>query len=134
MIRYIIVSAVGGLLFGLMDGIINGNSYARKLLVVYKPIAKISINPTAALLIDLAYGFILAGFFIILSQSLPGQSAILKGLSFAFLIWFLRVVMSSVSQYMMFDIPTSVLLYILITGAFEMLILSLLYAHALKPA
>ena len=45
MIRYIIVSAVSGLLFGLMDGVINGNVYARKLLAIYEPIAKSSINP-----------------------------------------------------------------------------------------
>ena len=70
MVRYIIVSALSGILFGLMDGIINGNAYARKLFIVYKPIAKAAVNPIGAIFVDLAYGFILAGFFMVLCPGL----------------------------------------------------------------
>ncbi len=37
MIRYIIVSVVSGVLFGILDGVINANSLAQRLFEVYKP-------------------------------------------------------------------------------------------------
>ena len=55
---YVIVSVVGGILFGILDGVINANSLAQRLYAVYKPIARTSINPLAGIAIDLVYGFI----------------------------------------------------------------------------
>jgi hypothetical protein len=66
--------------------------------------------------IDLAYGFILAAVFLLLYKSLPGEIGWVKGVSFAFLAWFFRVVMSVASQWIMFNMPTSTLWYILITA------------------
>ena len=40
MVRYIIVSIVSGILFGVLDGLINANPLAQRLYEVYKPIAK----------------------------------------------------------------------------------------------
>ena len=46
MIRYIIVSTISGILFGVLNGLINGNPFAQKLFQTYKPISKISVkNP-----------------------------------------------------------------------------------------
>ena len=39
MISYIIVSLVSGILFGVLDSLINANPFARRLYEVYKPIA-----------------------------------------------------------------------------------------------
>ena len=39
MTTYIVVSIVGGFLFGIMDGLINANPVAQRLNAVYKPIA-----------------------------------------------------------------------------------------------
>jgi len=47
MIGYIIVSIVSGILFGILDGVINANPLAQRLYEVYKPIAKTTINPLA---------------------------------------------------------------------------------------
>ena len=134
MIRYIIVSVVSGILFGTLDGIINANSLAQRLHNVYKPIAKTSVNALAGIVIDLAYGFILAAVFLLLYKSLPGATGWLKGVSFALLVWFFRVVMSVASQWMMFNVPISALGYTLIAGLGEMLILGLLYGLTLQPA
>ena len=82
MIRYIIVSISGGVLFGIMDGLINANPLARKLFEVYKPIARKAINAPAGIVIDLVYGFVMAGVFLLLYKSLPGGSGLLKGISF----------------------------------------------------
>jgi len=134
MIRYIIVSIISGILFGVLDGVINANPLAQRLYEVYKPIARTSINPLAGIMIDLVYGFVMAGVFLLLYKSLPGETGFIKGVSFTFLVWFFRVVMYAASQWVMFNIPIEALLYSLITGFGEMLILGMLYGLTLKPA
>ncbi len=134
MTEYLIVSIVSGLLFGILDGVINANPLAQRLYAVYKPIARTSINPLAGIVIDLVYGFIMAGVFLLLYNSLPGETGLVKGVSFAFLVWFFRVVMHAASQWVMFNVPLKALLYSLVAGLGEMLILGVLYGLALKPA
>ncbi len=63
MTRFIIVGAVSGILFGMLDGMINANPLAQRLFEVYKPIARTSINVPAGLIIDLTYGIALAFLF-----------------------------------------------------------------------
>ena len=133
MVRYIIVSIVSGILFGVLDGVIHANPLAQRLYEIYKPIARTSINPLAGIVIDLVYGCIMAGVFLLLYQSLPGETGLLKGVSFAFLVWFFRVVMYTASQWVMFNVTMEALLYSLVAGLGEMLILSVLYGLTLKP-
>jgi hypothetical protein len=57
MTRFIIASVLTGLIFGVLDGLINGNPLATKLMECYQPIAKQSINIPAGIIIDLVYGF-----------------------------------------------------------------------------
>ena len=132
MIRYVIVSIISGILFGVLDGVINANPLAQRLYEVYKPIAKTSINPLAGIMIDLVYGFVMAGVFLLLYKSLPGETGLVKGASFAFLVWFFRVVMYTASQWVMFNVPIGALLYSLVTGLSEMLILGVFYGLTLK--
>jgi hypothetical protein len=63
MTGYIIISIISGILFGILDGVINANPLARRLYKVYEPIAKTSLNPIAGIVIDLVFGFVMAGFF-----------------------------------------------------------------------
>lgn len=133
MARYIIVSIVSGILFGVLDGVIHANPLAQRLYEVYKPIARTSLNPLAGILIDLVYGFIMAGVFLLLYKSLPGETGLVKGVSFACLVWFFRVVMYNASQWMMFNVTIEAVLYSLVAGLVEMLILGVLYGLTLKP-
>ncbi len=133
MIRYIIVSIISGILFGVLDGVIHANPLAQRLYEIYKPIARTSINPLAGIVIDLVYGFIMAGVFLLLYKSLPGETGLAKGMSFACLVWFFRVVMYAASQWMMFNVTIEALLYSLIAGLGEMLILGVLYGLTLRP-
>ncbi len=130
--NYIIVSIIGGILFGVMDGLINANSLAQKLFEVYKPIAKISVNMPAGILINIFYGFIMAWIFILIGKNLPGSTNLIRGLSFGIMIWFFRVFMSTASSWMMYKISPETLLYSLTTGLFEMLILGLFFGTFLK--
>ncbi len=88
----------------------------------------------AGMAIDLIYGFVMAGVFLLLYASLPGETGLVKGISFAILVWFFRVAMYVASQWMMFDVPIIPLLYTLITGLGEMLVLGILYGLTLRPA
>ena len=133
MTSYIIVSIISGILFAILDGVINANPLAQRLYQVYSPIAKKSLNFIAGIVIDLIYGFIMAGVFLLLYRSLPGEAGILKGLTYAVLMWFFRVVMSVASQWMMYTVPVKTLLYSLVTGLAEMLVLGVVYGLALQP-
>ena len=132
--RYILVGIGSGALLGVMDGILNANPLAQRLYEVYKPIVRTSINAPAGIVIDLLYGFGLAGVFLLLYRSLPGTSRWMKGLSFGLLIWFLRVLMNAASQWMMFSVSAQTLAYTLVAGLGEMLILGVLYGLTLRPA
>ncbi len=133
-VTYLILGVISGILFGVLDGLINANPLAARLYAVYKPIARTSLNLPAGIIIDLVYGFIMAGVFLILYTSLPGETGILKGVSFAVLAWFFRVIMQAVSQWMMYLIPVRTLLYTAIAGLGEMLVLGILYGLTLRPA
>jgi len=133
MTAYIVVSLVSGITFGFLDALINANPLARKLYEVYKPIAKTSLNMPAGIVIDIVYGFIMAGIFLLLYKGLPGDTGLVKGLSFAVLAWFFRVAMSTASSWMMFKIPVRTLLYTLFTGLGEMLILGKICGVFLNP-
>ena len=132
MTTYVLVSIGSGVLFGLMDGLVNANPLARKLYKVFEPIAKKSINVPIGLAIDLVYGFALAGGFLLLHASLPGPSGLVKGLAFGGMVWFARVAMQVASQWMMFVVPARALAYTLAAGLVEMLALGLLYGLTLR--
>lgn len=132
MIRFVLVSVCGGLLFGLLDGLVNANPLAVRLFEVFRPILRTSIPVTAGIAIDLAYGFLLAGFFGLLYASLPGRTGLAKGISYALLVWFFRVGMSAISQWVMYRIPVPTLLYSLAAGLIEMLALGILFGLALR--
>jgi hypothetical protein len=130
---FIIIGICSGILFAILDGVINANPIAQRLYQVYKPIAKTSINPLVGIVIDLLFGFIMAGIFLLLYKSLPGETGLIKGMSFAVMVWFFRVVMYVASQWMMFIVPVKTWVYTLGAGLGEMLILGTLYGLTLKP-
>lgn len=131
--NYILISVISGFAFGTMDAIINANPLAQRLMTVYQPIARQSVNMTAGIIIDLLYGFVLTGLFLLLRDSLPGNTGLVKGLSFGLILWFLRVVMYAITQWMTINLPANTIWYIILSGLLEMLILGALYGLALKP-
>lgn len=133
MIRAIVVCVLNGLFFGILDGLINANPFARKLFEVYNPISRTSINAPVGLVIDLIYGFVMGGIFLMIYNSLPGASGPVKGINFALMIWFFRVVMGAASSWMMFTVPVNTLLYTVITGLIEMILIGMVYGIFLKP-
>ncbi len=66
-------------------------------------------------------------------RRVPKMDELLKRISYAVLVWFLRVVMSIASQQVMFNVPETALGYALISGLVELLILGALYGLTLEP-
>jgi len=130
--RYTVVSIAGGILFGVMDGLVNGNPVAVALYKVYEPIARTSVNIAAGITIDLVYGFVLAGLYLLLYPGLPGKTGLQKGASFGLLTWFLRSAMAAVSSWMMFAVGSAVFYYALVSGLVEMLALGVFYGLTLR--
>ncbi len=133
MTRYLLVGIGGGILFGMLDGLINGNAYARRMLEAYRPIARTAINVPAGVLIDIVLGLVMAFVFLVLYQSWPGRTGLIKGLAFGLIVWFFRVVMNAASSWMMFNVPMTTLTYLVVTGLIEMLILGIVFGLFLRP-
>ena len=130
--KILIVGGLGGVLFAVLDGLINANPWAQKLFEVYKPIAKKSVNVPAGMVIDLVYCVVMAWIFVTLYPSLMGSTGWQKGICFGLIVWFFRVMMQVASQWMMYKVPIETLVYSLVTGLFEMLILGVFYGLTLK--
>ena len=133
MVRFIIISLIGGILFAVLDGLINGNPLAQKLMECYKPIAKPSINIPVGIAIDIFYGFVMCGIFLLIYNSLPSENPLIKGIAYGLIIWFFRVIMSVFTIYMTQKVPAKTLIYILLTGLAEVLILGMFYGLTIKP-
>lgn len=133
-LTYIVVSVASGVLFGVMDGVINSNPLATQLYAFYNPLARTSLNVPGGIVIDLIYGFLMAAIFLVLYEGLPGgEMGALKGVSYGLIVWFFRVVMSVATQWVMFNLPIPMLLYTLTTGLVEMLVIGVFYGLFLHP-
>jgi hypothetical protein len=78
-VTFVIISIISGILFGILDGVINANPLAQRLYKVYSPIAKKSFNPLAGIVIDLVYGFVMAGVFLLSTKAYPARLDLSKG-------------------------------------------------------
>lgn len=127
-----IVGVASGILFLLMDFVLNVNPLARRLNEPYRPIARREMRLLAPMIIDLAYGLLMAGIFLVLRPALPGSKVVGAGISFGLLTWFFRVLMAGISQWVMFDVPLRTHFYSIGAGLFEMMALGLFYGIAFK--
>ena len=125
--RYLVAGLTSGLLFAVLDGLLNANPLGQRMLEYLKPIARERMAMAAGLAVDLAWGFAMAGIYLLLRPSLPGQLPVWKGLSFAALAWFFRVLMRAVSDAVMLKVPLASVLYQIAGGAVEMALLGVLY-------
>ncbi len=129
--RVLAVGLASGLLFAVMDGLINANPVAQRLYAAYRPIARTSVNAPLGLAFDFVSGIIMAFLFTALTAALPGGWAG-RGIAFGLIAWFFRVAMGAASQAVMFQVPASAHVYALLTGLAEMIALGLFYAALLK--
>ncbi len=129
--RVLLAGLASGVLFAVLDGIINANPLAQRLYAVYRPVARASVNAVAGVAIDIAYGIVMAAVYVTLRPALPG-SGMVKGLAFGIIVWFFRFVMGAVGQWMILAVPGTTVAYSLVAGGVEMLILGALYGATLR--
>jgi hypothetical protein len=130
---YIIVSLASGLLLAVLDALLNANPLARRLYSSYGPIARKSISIFRGILIDLLFGFILAGFYLLLYKGLPFQPGIARAITFGFIVWVLRSLMNSLSHWTMYEIPAQTHFYAIFAGLLQSLLISIFYSLTLSP-
>lgn len=133
MTEYVLVSLGVGVLFVVLDGLLNMNPLAQRVHAAYEPIARKTLDPVPATAIDMAYGFVVAGLYLLLHESLPGAGWAAKAASYAVILWVLRVVMGVLSHWVMFDVPARSHLYDIAAGLLEMLAIAALCAAVLGP-
>lgn len=124
MIRTIVVGLIAGVVFLTLDAIVHANPLAQRLYDVCRPIARPSVDALAGSAIDLGYGVVLAALFVMLRTSLPGKAALTKGLSFGFMVWFLRVFMKVAGEWVTTTLPASTHLYTLVAGLAQVLLVT----------
>ena len=66
MTTYLIVGLASGIIFVLLDFVLNVNPLARRLSEPYAPISRKGIRLIAPVVIDLLYGLAMAGIFLLL--------------------------------------------------------------------
>ncbi len=132
MLKYVIISIISGIGFGILDLIINSLPIARKMHEYYQPVSRQKVDVLGGILINVFFGFAMAGLFILLSGCLPGGPGWVKGLSFAVMIWFIRVVMRAFSSRVTETVPGGSLVYMLASGLVEMVLIGLLYGWTLS--
>ena len=122
MLRQILVGLAAGVAFLVLDGLLNANPLAQQVYAVYRPMARSSVNAVGGSLLDIAYGQILVALFVRLRRCLPGQTGLVKGMSFGVMVWFLRVVMRVAGEWVMTTVPVPTHMYSLAAGLVQMLL------------
>lgn len=125
-LRILWVGVVVGVVFIILDALINANPLGVKALEFYTPIARDGILLPVGIVSDLVSGFLIVGFFALFYKSLPTSSGIVKGIIFGLIAGYLRVVMNVAASFTMFKMPAGSALYTLCAGMVEMVILGLL--------
>ena len=99
---------------------------------VYSPYSELAIwktppNISAGLIFDLINGFILVAVYTVIYNGIPGEGW-QKGLNYGIIVGLFRVVMTSFSTIVMYNIPLILVITSLITGYIEIVILCVILA------
>jgi len=130
-LRILSVGLGAGLVFAILDGLLNANPLAVRLYAVYRPIARTSVNAPLGVALDLIFGVVMASIYVALVPALPG-GPVAKGLAFGLIAWFFRVAMGVAGQAVMFNVPAAPLAYTMAAGLVEMSLLGILYGLLLR--
>ena len=130
--RFVIAGFVASILFLLLDAIFGMLSGIIGQQVFGIPASQPdSAKMTAGVLFELVNGFILALIYAVIYTALPGKGW-LKGISYALIVWGLRVVMWAFSTYMMTNMSPVLISITVVTGLIEMLVICIVIAAIYK--
>jgi hypothetical protein len=132
-LRILWVGVVVGVVFVILDVVLNANPLGAQALEFYAPIARDEVLMPVGIVSDLVSGFLIVLFFTLFYSSLPSSSGIVKGIIFGLIVSFLRVVMNVAASITMFQVPMISALYALGAGILEMTILGFLAGLLYRP-
>jgi len=118
---------ITGVLFSLFDMLIAMSTSPIFSLYSDLPIWKAQPNILAGLIFDLINGFILAAVYTTIYNGIPGFGW-RKGLIYGIFVGLFRVVMSSFSTIVMYNIPLTLVITSLIAGCIEIVVLCIILA------
>ena len=128
--RLILTGLVASVLFLVLDmalGMAGGWIGKRLFGMSATQPAGIEAKIKLGLVFELINGFLLALIYAVIHTGLPGRGWI-KGVSYGFIVWALRVVMWAFSTYMMTDLAPATIGITVGTGLIEVLILGVVIA------
>ncbi len=123
----LICSVITGVLFLIFDMLIGISTSPIFSQYSGLPIWKISPNILAGSIFDLINGFILVLVYVAIYKGIPGYGW-RKGLNYGIIVGLFRVLMASFSAFVMYDIPSVLILANFITGFIEIIILCIILA------
>ncbi len=91
------------------------------------PIWKTPPNISAGIIFDLINGFVLVAVYMIIYNGIPGLGW-RKGFNYGIIVGLFRVVMTSFSSIVMYNIPLPLVITSLITGYIEIVLLCIIVA------
>jgi|GEM_PF-467382 len=132
-LRILWVGVVVGVVFIILDALINANPLGIKALEFYTSIMRDGILMPVGIVSDLVSGFVITFFFALFYKSLPSSSGIVKGIIFGLILGYLRVVMNVAAHFTMFKMPLGSMFYALGSGIVEMVVLGFLAGLLYRP-
>lgn len=130
MTKFIIISVVSGLILGVIDFLFSNEDLSEGLSGFFRQFSESAREAAACIGINLALGFGMTGIFLLMKKSLPGFVIVM---GFALAVWFFRVMMFFIRQWMTFKASANDLAYVFIAGVSQMITLGILYDLTLKP-
>jgi len=134
MVRYALISVLAGSIMLILDAVFDNSEFAKRISLPLNPIRRKNNTLARSLAVNISFGFIFAGFYLISYRSLPGlPGSFFRSLYFATIVWILSVVFKAMSQWVEFDFTGSFLLYSVLSGFIKILSINILFHYLLRP-
>lgn len=123
--KILITGIVTGIVFLIFDIVFS--IAASPILAPYSglPVWKSPPDFTAGSFFDILNGIMLAGVYAGIYKGIPGKG-LKKGFNYGLIVGLFRVIMPSFSMFVMYDVPTVVVLANLVSGYVEIVLLCLI--------
>ncbi|MFP4024168.1 MAG: hypothetical protein ACLFVR_06540 [Thiohalospira sp.] len=129
--KIILLCFLIGFIFALLEFILHANPLVKNLSGIYEPVSRGWDIIIASFIIDIIYGTVLSLFYLILYKSLPGQG-MMKGIIYGILLWFLRITILTLTQWMVYPVSAGTIIYMIFAGLPEMIIIGALIERMIK--
>lgn len=134
MVSYFLISVLAGSIMLIIDVVFVNNEFAKRISNPLDSIQRKNNKFARNLAVNISFGFVFAGFYLMSYRSLPGlPGSFFRSFYFASMVWILSIVFKAMSQWVAFDFPGKFLLYSVFSGFIKILSISILFHYLLRP-